>query len=131
VFDLKTLVRELADVLSAIYEPDGSGFSIEVPLAGDRYQTVSLFLEETTIELLSAVHELDKAAKSTIDKFQKRAKASKVTLEPEPQDGVYRACVRARIDVKHATRAALEPLLVEVASLGDGIERELTGGDVD
>lgn len=131
VFDLKSLVRELADSLSAIYEPDGSGFAIEVPLSNERYQSVSIFAEDDGIELLSVVHELDKTAKSTVDKFQKRAKNCKVTLEPEPAEGVYHACVRAIVTEKDATCAHVKPLLVEVAGLGDGIENELTGGDVD
>src|SRR5271154_1499049 len=53
VFDLKALVRELADKLQAIFETDGAGFSIEVPLEGDRYQTVTLWLDGEDVELVS------------------------------------------------------------------------------
>ena len=131
MFDLKALVRELAEALQAIYEPDGSGYSIEVPLEGERYQTVSLFADDGEIELLTSVHELDKTAQATIDRYKRRAKAAKVTLEPEPEAGVYRACVRAHVSLEDASPESLKPLLVEVAELGDGIESELTGGDVD
>jgi hypothetical protein len=132
VFDLKSLVRGLADSLAAIYEPDGSGYAIEVPLTGDRYQTVTVFAGDAeNIELLTVVHELDKTARSTLEKFQKLTKTCRITLEPEPENGVYRACVRAIVPEAEATTPNVKPLLVEVAGLGDGIERELTGGDVD
>jgi len=131
VFDLKTVVRDLAETLQAIYEPDGTGYSIEVPLPNDRYQSVSLFVNGDEVELLTVVHELDRTAQSTVDRYARRAKDCKVSLEPEPEEGVYRVTVRAARPAAGATRDALEPLLVEVARLGDGIERELTGGDVD
>ncbi len=131
VFDLKSVVRELAEALNAIFEPSGSGFSIEVPLRQDRYQSVTLTLAGDTVELVSTVHELDRASQATIDRYAKRAKGCKVSLEHDRESDSYVASVRARVAKKDATRQALEPLLMEVASLGDGIERELTGGDVD
>jgi hypothetical protein len=131
VFDLKSLVKELSERLEAIFEQDGSGFAIEVPLARERYQSVSVFADANEVELLTTVHELDKAAKSTIEKYQKLAKGVKVTLEPDPDGDSYHASVRAVIPLAQATRAKVQPLLLEVATLGDGIESELTGGDVD
>jgi hypothetical protein len=131
VFDLKALVHDLAEAIQAIFEPDGAGFSIEVPLRHDRYQTVTLSVAGDVVEILSVVHELDRAAQTTIDRYAKRARGCKVTLEPDRESGSYRATVRARIPKKDATRTSVEPIIMEVASLGDGIERELTGGDVD
>lgn len=131
MLDLKALVRELADSLQAIYEPDGSGYAIEVPLKGDRYQSVSLLVDEDELELLTVVHELDKTAQATLDKYRKKVTSCKLSLEAEPEDGVYRACVRAHVPAREATRKSVEPVLLEVAKTGDGIESELTGGDVD
>jgi hypothetical protein len=134
VEDMKNIVRELADSLSAIFEPaPGGGFAIEVPLPLDRFQSVTLTAvsakDGKVLRLVTRVGELEASARTVIDKWKRRAKGVEITLEPS--GATYEATVSASLPLAKATRDVVEPILMEVATLGDGIENELTGGDVD
>jgi hypothetical protein len=131
VFDLKALVKELAESLDAIFEPAEGGFAIEVPLPGERFQSVTLTAAGAKLELATHVSELDASAQGTLDRMKKRARHATISLEREDAGDAWRAVIRASVPLAGATRAVVEPLLVEVGTLGDAIESELTGGDVD
>ena len=128
--DLKSIVRDLADSLAAIFEatPKG-GFTIEVPLAGERYQSVSLHPKGKDIEIVTSVTELGPADRSTIERLEKRARRARIAFEDT--NGAHSARVTALVPAADATWSSLEPVVLEVAKLGDSIESELTGGDVD
>lgn len=133
--DLKKLVSALADDLSAIHEPkkDGS-YGIEVPLAGERFQTVRLKVEKSpageVLRLLTRVTGLDISDESSVTKWNGRSVFARVELEDEGEHGSA-AVVRATLPGTAASLEHVKPVLLDVARLGDQIEEELTGGDVD
>src|SRR5207237_1943123 len=61
--DLKTLVRELADELGAIYQPQAGGFAIEVPQPNERFQSVVVAHEkrEGVLRVTTSVGDLSSA----------------------------------------------------------------------
>lgn len=129
------MVRELADSLSAIFEPaSGGGFSIEVPLPRDRFQSVTLTTTSgqggKVLRLVTTVSDLESSARTVIDKWKRRARLAEVLLE-KTEAGAYKATVTGNLPLAGATGESVHPVLMEVATLGDGIENELTGGDVE
>ena len=134
-FDLKKLVSTLADNLAAIHEAkkDG-GFAIEVPLAGERFQSVKLKVEKTpsgeVLRLVTRVTGLDISDESSVAAWNGKSVFARVTLEDEGENGSV-AVVTATLPASAATLEHCKPVLLDVAKLGDAIEEELTGGDVD
>jgi hypothetical protein len=135
VLELKKLVTQLADALGAIQEvrKDGS-FSIEVPLPDERFQTVRLKVEKTpageVLRFTTKVTGLDITDESSVAKWNGRSVFARVELHEEGEHGSA-ALVLATLPGSAATLEHARPVLEDVARLGDAIEEELTGGDVD
>jgi hypothetical protein len=135
VLDLKKLVTQLADALGAIHEAkkDG-GFLIEVPLPDERFQSVRLKLEKSpageVLRIVTRVTGLDITDESSVAKWNGRSVFARVELEDEGEHGSA-AVIRATLPATGANLETAKPVVEDVARLGDAIEEELTGGDVD
>ena len=68
-------VRQLADSLDAIFEPLDDGFTIEVPLPNERFQSVSLVVRGGVLELRSSVTDVDRTAEATLDRWLEKPSA--------------------------------------------------------
>jgi hypothetical protein len=134
-FDLKKLVSTLSEDLSAIHEAkkDGS-FAIEVPLPGERFQSVKLKLDRTpagdVLRLVTRVTGLDISDESSVSSWNGKSVFARVQLEDEGENGSV-AVIQASLPSSAASLEHVKPVLIDVAKLGDSIEEELTGGDVD
>jgi hypothetical protein len=135
VLDLKTLVAHLSDSIGAIHEArkDG-GYALEVPLPDERFQTVRLKLEKTpageVLRIVTKVTGLDISDEGSVGLWNARSVFARVELQDEGESGSV-AVIRATLPAGAATLENVKPVLLDVAKLGDTIEEELTGGDVD